>query len=604
MMKAKKAVQKKMLKAMNKTNNVVLLVFFFLIAIPFSLGEPGHMKLLAVSETENGYIGGTADLYLDIKPGSGRIFLETFPFTKVDTQMSTRFANEIACDYVDADCSQHDFFYTLNANSAIIGGPSAGAAIATLTVAMLQGYTGDELVAVTGTINAGGLIGPVGGLKEKVSAGSKVGLKTILVPKGESLFTNESERKVMEAVEEKGVDVVEVYTLDEAVYHFTGKSVKKQRQLEIDMEYAETMHSLGEQLCGRTKGLAENVDDAKIEESNRTVRGRELALNLSNKGKTALEEGAYYAAASYCFGANVEYSKLLLGVEMEDEGQEGMIRELSREIDAFEEKIESSPIKTITDLESYMISTERAQEAKEFVKDAGNATSAEGKAAALAWGNERLYSAESWFQFFGKAGRQYSIDESSLATSCALKMAEAEERIQYLELFLPVALSTARAELEEAEKESDAGNYELCLFKASKAKASVGVVLGVFGVKQELYPDVLEVKLDIVKQMIAEQTEEGVFPILGYSYYEYASSLKQDDVLSALLYAEYALELGNLDMYFSQKNGGKSSVPAIDKKMLVVFLIGAIIGGLSVLTVRRKTDGKTAAKATIKPKRK
>jgi uncharacterized protein len=561
--------------------------------MPVVVGEPGHMKLLAVSDTGNGYIGGTADLYLEIKPGSGRIFLETFPFTKVDTQMSTRFANEIACDYIDSDCSQYDFFYTLTANSAIIGGPSAGAAIATLTIAMLQGVEMNEEVSVTGTINAGGLIGPVGGLKEKVEAGSKAGLKTILIPKGESLSTNESEKMALEELADS-VDVVEVYTLDEAVYHFTGKNVRKERPLEINPEYEETMRSLGEQLCGRTSML-ENEQSSK-----ETMRQRsEFALNLSQKGRDALDEGQYYSAASYCFGANVEYAKLaILGQEPDALEKGEAISALEEDIEAFEQKIESSPIRTITDLESYMVSTERVQEAKEFVADAKNSSTEEEYAVAMAWGRERLHSAESWFQFFGKEGKEYSIDDLSLATSCALKTAEAEERIQYLELFLPVALTTARSELKDAEKEAAAGNYELCLFKASKAKASVGVVLGVFGVKQELYPEILAVKLEIVKQMLAEQAEKGAFPILGYSYYEYANSLKGHDVLSSLLYAEYALELGNLDMYFSQSNGKTTSIPQIDTKMLLVFFIGMVVGWLSILVVRKKKQEPTSKEAT------
>ncbi len=585
---------------MNKSYMFLLAIFL----LPLASAEQGHMKLLAVSETENGYVGGTADLYLEIKPGSGRIFLETFPFTKVDTQMSTRFANEIACDYIDADCSQHDFFYTLTANSAIIGGPSAGAAIATLTIAMLQGETGDESVAVTGTINAGGLIGPVGGLKEKVQAGSAIGLKTILVPKGESLFSNESEREVLELAKGKGVEVAEVSTLDEAVYRFIGKHVKKERMLEIDPEYTETMHVLGEQLCSRTRGLATKIQSALIEKTNSTQRSLEFAKNLSMKGEKALVDGAHYAAASYCFGANVEYSKLMILAEENNASGREAADALSKRIAAFEEQIDASPIKSITDLESYMISTERLSEAREFARQAKNATSPEGHAAALAWGGERLYSAEAWFTFFGKPGSQYNIDGNSLATSCALKAAEAEERIQYLELFLPVALSTAREELKDAKKEADAGNYELCLFKASKAKASVGVVLGVFGVKQDLYSDVLDVKLGIVKQMIAEQTEKGTFPILGYSYYEYAQSLKQDDVLSALLYAEYALELGNLDMYFAHENDGKGPQANVDGKMVLVFLMGAIVGGLSVLTIRRHAAKKDLERSTSSKTRK
>src|SRR3989338_6299980 len=130
-----------------------------LLSAAVSAGQ-GHMKLLAVRETQTGYEGGIADLYLEIKPGSGRVFLETFPLTKTDTQMSTRFAKAIACDAIEKDCDGLDFFYTITADSAIVAGPSAGTSIAVLTIAMLEGLTLNEDYAITGTINSGGLVGP------------------------------------------------------------------------------------------------------------------------------------------------------------------------------------------------------------------------------------------------------------------------------------------------------------------------------------------------------------------------------------------------------------------------------------------------------------
>src|SRR3989338_4268686 len=92
-----------------------LLIAISILLLPNVSAESGHMKLLAVSETTDGYTGGIADLYLEIKPGSGRVFLETFPLTKVDTQISTRLAKEVACDFADIDCSKYDFFYTITA---------------------------------------------------------------------------------------------------------------------------------------------------------------------------------------------------------------------------------------------------------------------------------------------------------------------------------------------------------------------------------------------------------------------------------------------------------------------------------------------------------
>src|SRR3989338_3788335 len=147
--------------------------------------KKGHMKLLAVSDTEDGYKGITADLYLEVQLGEGRVFIESFPLTKMDTQISTRFAKEIACSELNLDCDSYNFFYTIKADTALVGGPSAGAAAAVLTAAILQGDEIDESIAMTGTINSGGLVGPVGGLKEKIAAAQKRGLRKVLITEGE-----------------------------------------------------------------------------------------------------------------------------------------------------------------------------------------------------------------------------------------------------------------------------------------------------------------------------------------------------------------------------------------------------------------------------------
>jgi len=60
----------------------IIIFLILLLLIPTVNAQRGNMKLLAVSETNNGYKGGVADLFLEIKPGSGRVFLETFPLTK------------------------------------------------------------------------------------------------------------------------------------------------------------------------------------------------------------------------------------------------------------------------------------------------------------------------------------------------------------------------------------------------------------------------------------------------------------------------------------------------------------------------------------------
>ena len=83
---------------MNKRAVIYLLTSILLTALASTTvlainTEPYHMKLLAVQDNDGTYTGSDADLFLELKEGSGRVFLETFPLTKMDTQISTRFAN-------------------------------------------------------------------------------------------------------------------------------------------------------------------------------------------------------------------------------------------------------------------------------------------------------------------------------------------------------------------------------------------------------------------------------------------------------------------------------------------------------------------------------
>ena len=300
----------------------LLILGILLLLIPIVYAEEkGHMKLLAVSDTPSGQQGGIADLFLETKPGSGRVFLETFPLTRVDTQISTRFAKEIACDFADVECSNLDFFYTITADSPIIAGPSAGAAIAILTFSIINDVELNDDVAITGTINSGGLIGPVGGLKAKIKAASNNGITKVLIPIGESFNginesfeENETINKSFDLEELRnklGIEIIEVSTLDEALFEFTGKRFREQKaDLTINEEYKDTMKLLAIQLCSRSTRLRNEVSNIKFD--NRTKRISNNAINLSVRGKNSFDENKYYSAASYCFGSNVEFNYLSL----------------------------------------------------------------------------------------------------------------------------------------------------------------------------------------------------------------------------------------------------------------------------------------------------
>jgi len=543
----------------------------FLLLLFCASAKTGQMKLLAVSNVEDNPQGSIADLQLETRPGTGRVFIDSFPLSKIDTQISTRFAKEVACNYIEADCSDYDFFYTIRANSALIGGPSAGAAITILTISMLDDLPLDESVSITGTINTGGIIGPVGSILPKAESAAKDGIKKVLVPK----YTDLNETNITDFEKEYDIEIVEVSHLDEALKEFTGKDFSNHDNVNITDSYLDTMSTISLDLCERAHNMSEGVFDKE----------NVTALNLLKKGDIALEEGNYYSAASFCFGSALNTRNRLL----QNEGLDELT--IRKKIDAVEEQAsymfnqtKKVPLKTLTDLETYMAVTDRILEAQERLSEAREDmnNSLNSSIFQLAYAIERLNSAKSWSVFFGKPGREFRLSDDVIRESCLKKISEVEERIQYISLYVPANVNDIRDEIDKAYEDHNNGNPELCLYKASIAKARIDLVLNSLSIDPDYSKEVIEDRLTIVKNLIAKQNERGMFPIIAYSYYEYADSLKETDEYSALLYLEYALELGNMDIYFEKK---KIELPKFPTQYVWVFLVGMVVGILLTLVL-------------------
>lgn len=571
---------------------ILLCLILTLLVLPSVMAKQGHMVLLAVKESGDDYIGSYADLYLEIKPGQGRVFIDTYPLSKIDTQISTRFAKDIACSYLDAYCDQYDFFYTIRAKSSIIGGPSAGGAITVLTAAMLQDIPVSENIAMTGTINSGGLIGPVSGLKAKIDAAAEANITKVIIPSGER-YVKEKGNLTLDLAEygkKYKIEVVEAADLSDALFEFTGSRIKEiNENLIIDEGYAKVMSRLADELCSRGEELQKEVagfkgDKDKIDKN--FMEKEEVAVNLSAKGKDALDDGRYYTAASRCFGANTYYQELIVKINKDID-----IDKVKENIDEINKIVDNKEIKTLTDLEAFMVVKERLKDARDNI-DKAQELFEQGNESLYydyyAKGIERVYSAESWMNFFGTADKEYEFDKASLKEGCLRKISEAEERYQYAIVYFPTYLESTKEELDYAYEDLENGDHELCLFKASKAKAEADQILGIIGVEESQVQNILSNKLKIVKRLLAGQQEKGEFPILGYSYYEYADSLKEEEPYSALLYAEYALELGNLDLYFKEKNKVNINMIHIDTTPVLIFIIGMIIGMILILLIKRK----------------
>ncbi|MCX6709431.1 MAG: hypothetical protein NTV63_00540 [Candidatus Woesearchaeota archaeon] len=587
-----------------------MLLISILILIPNA--SAAHMKLLAVAEAEGGYEGSVADLYLSINSGLGRVFVETFPIMKVDTQISTRFAKEIACQEAGAACSAMDFFYTIKANSAMIGGPSASAAIAALTYAELKNLKIDETVSVTGTINSGGLVGAVGGVKEKIEAAAKAGIKKVLIPEGENLVFSENDSESMgganltnisiyDYAKSLGIEAVEVSNIREVIYYTTGHRIKEfSGEIKIDEEYTKIMKGIANELCDRSELLASEIikNPLSKEMENNLSEYYHEALNLTERYKNEMIYGNFYSAASYCFGANVKLGFV-----------ERKIHNMSiSEIITYSENIKSQ-IKdsrellirnydTITGLQSYVIVDSRISEAEEYADEAMKSI-AENKSAdaiySLSYAEERLVSANLWKRFFEMPGKKFNFNEENMRNLCLNKISEAEERHQYAEIFIKVPLTASGNRINEAIADSKNGEYEACFEKAGRAKAESDVVLSLYGITDSDVNNLLEKRLEATKQIIMKQGAAGMFPIAGFSYYEYANSLKENDLSSAYLYSGYALEMSGIDIYFNNDSWLRTAYARYRAiiGMAMIFISGVAFGAVGIIYLAKRNSEKT-----------
>ncbi len=104
-------------------------------------------------------------------------------------------------------------------------GPSAGAAIATAIVSALTKITVKRIVAMTGEITLRGRVLEIGGVKEKVIAAHRAGIKTVILPKNNKKDLEDVPKAVLEEIKFRFVE-----HMDEVLPIALSKSLSKSRK--------------------------------------------------------------------------------------------------------------------------------------------------------------------------------------------------------------------------------------------------------------------------------------------------------------------------------------------------------------------------------------
>jgi ATP-dependent Lon protease len=93
-------------------------------------------------------------------------------------------------------------------------GPSAGIAMATVIVSIITGIPIRRDIAMTGEVTLRGRVLPIGGLKEKLLAALRGGLKTVLIPEENAKDLAEIPENV-----KSGLEIIPVSRMDEVLAH-------------------------------------------------------------------------------------------------------------------------------------------------------------------------------------------------------------------------------------------------------------------------------------------------------------------------------------------------------------------------------------------------
>ncbi|MDC0418070.1 endopeptidase La [Pelagibacteraceae bacterium] len=108
-------------------------------------------------------------------------------------------------------------------------GPSAGVGMVTSIVSAITEIPIDKNIAMTGEITLRGIVLPIGGLKEKLLAAHRAGIKKVLIP-----FENKRDLIEIPEVIKKNVEIIPVRNVDEVLKHALTKKLKRVEWVEVE----------------------------------------------------------------------------------------------------------------------------------------------------------------------------------------------------------------------------------------------------------------------------------------------------------------------------------------------------------------------------------
>jgi uncharacterized protein len=544
-----------------------------------------HSKLIGIRQFDNGSFGGVvADLTVEIRPGSGHVYLDTIPLTKVDTQASARLAKEVACEVLELDCSKLDFLYTMRSPFVILGGPSAGAAFTATTMAALQGTQINNDVFVTGTINPAGSIGYVGGIYEKVVAAKDNGAKIVLVPKGQELVAvpgeNKSVNLTIVALQDWNMQVIPVEDITDAYKYLTGFKINRSVVNNEDVaseKLNSALKKMSEGLLPQAEQLYNDSDNllktSSVAEKDKIQSFIEQSKTELDTAKKKFDEGSYYSTSSFAVRSMIysSYAERLVNYYKTKNASyvKSEINIVENDISDFELLfLKNRTMDSVDDVEVIGVVIDRIMESEDTISDAKNAYNQSNFDSALyltSYAEVRKNTAYQWLilvnEFTGN--HTFVFDQTKVKEISLERIEEARNAIVYGQIVSGSALlDEAQTLLQKSETAYNDGKYVFALFEASKSRATSNLALEVSTLSNAtVRAKIDELEADSLRS-IQKAENLDLTPILALSYLEFAKNFYDSDPAQALIYLSYSKEMAQISEVLTKAVLGDQFMPA------------------------------------------
>lgn len=552
-----------------KRRCTLVFVSFVLVFSVLVFAQSAEIYIPAVKETEYGYEGVLAGLNVTVRPGTGHVYVDTLPLTKIDTQASARLAKEVTEEVLEKNLDNYDFFYIIRSDAPIIGGPSAGGAMAAATIAAVLNLSVNKNVIMTGTINPDGSIGPVGGILEKAQAAAQKNISVFLIPSGQRTISIEKKEKIeiplgikiitktekidiIDYAKKKwGMNIKEIKNVDEAIEYFTAYKIKKEIiEIKSNPVLQGAMKNMSSDLLVYVKNKLAVAKDKKKDVPYNYEDNINSLLETSEKrikdAESLYKKGNYYSTSSYAFIASIqaEYAKNLidlLNADPKEDFLDDLISEKEDRIDDMKIKIREQEPDSITDIEILATAEERITDAESNIKDAWKNFYNKDYLDAvyfLSYASERVKTADAWLSIESSfRGNGTELDLERIKPLVERRIEDALSAITYAQT---IGINADTKKLEKAQKEYEGSEYQSALIDAISARAEANLLMEIRGLeKNEIQDKVIVAEQDATKA-IYNSEGHGAVPVLAISYLEYAKTFVDSEPTTALKYYKYA----------------------------------------------------------------